>query len=58
MIVTDRDPKFISAFWRHFSREVGMKLRFNTAFHFQTDGKMERVNGILKPYLRNMVGPN
>ena len=50
-----KDPNFTSAFWRHFSREVGMKLRFSTTFHSQTDGKTERVNEVLKQYLRNLV---
>lgn len=40
----------------HFSKEVGMKLRFSTALHSQMDGKTERVNGVLKQYLRNLVG--
>ena len=51
----DRDPKFTSAFWRQFSREVGMKLRFSTAFYSQMDGKMEHVNGVSNQYLRNLV---
>jgi len=54
--VWDGDPKFTSAFWMHFSRKVGMKLRFSTAFHSQMDGKTELVNGVLKQYLRNLVG--
>ena len=33
-----------------------MKLRFSTALRSQMDGKTERVNGILKQYLRNLVG--
>ena len=52
----DQDPKFTSAFPMHFSKEVGMKLRFSTALHSQMDGKTERVNGVLKQYLRNLVG--
>ena len=50
MIVLDGVPKFTSAFSMHFSQEVRMKLRFSTAFHCQTDGKTERVNGFLKQY--------
>ena len=50
------NPKSTSAFWRHFSKKVRMKLKFGTAFHSQTDGKIERVNGVLKQNLRTLVG--
>jgi hypothetical protein len=33
-----------------------MKLRFSTTLHSQMNGKSERVNGVLKQYLRNLVG--
>jgi hypothetical protein len=56
VIVLDRVPKFTNAFWMHFTRKVGMKAKFSTAFHFQMIGKTERVNGILNQYSRNLVG--
>ena len=32
-----------------------MELRFSMASHSQTVGEMERVNGVLNQYLRNLV---
>jgi hypothetical protein len=51
----DWDPKFISASWRHFVREVGTKLTINIAFHLQIDGQIKWENGVLNQYLRNFV---
>jgi hypothetical protein len=31
VIVSDQDPKFTNAFWMHFARKVGKKLRFRMA---------------------------
>ena len=55
LIVSDQDPKFTNAFSMHFSKEVAMKLRFSKALHSQMNGNTERVNGVLKQYLRNLV---
>ena len=43
-IILDRDSHFFSRFWQSLQKEIGMKLKFNTAFHSQTDGQSEWTN--------------
>ena len=53
-IVSDRDPRFQSRFWRSLSEAIGTKLQLSTA-HPQTDGQSERTIQILKDMLRTCV---
>ncbi len=57
-IVSDRDPKFTSKFWRELHRLMGIKLLMSTAFHPQTDGTSERMVRTVSQILRAMVQPD
>jgi transposase InsO family protein len=57
-IVSDRDTKFTSNFWRGLFKGFGTNLNFSTAYHPQTDGQIERVNQIIEDMLRMYVMDN
>jgi transposase InsO family protein len=54
-IVSDRDTKFTSNFWRGLFKGFGTNLNFRTMCLPQTDGKTERVNRIIEDMLRMYV---
>ena len=58
IIVSDRDPKFISHFWRSLNQLFGIELALSTANHAQTDGQTERTNRTLEQLLRTYVNSN
>ena len=52
-IVTDRDPRFTSAFWTSFFELLGTKLQMSTTARLETDGQTESVNRVLEDIFRS-----
>ena len=58
VLISDRDPRFSSRFWRSLFDLLGTQIRMSTAFHPQTDGQSERMIQTLENFLRPYVERN
>jgi hypothetical protein len=54
-IVSDRDTRFVSKFWKDLQRELGTRVNLSTAYHPQSDGQSERTIQTLEDMLRTCV---
>jgi hypothetical protein len=55
VMISDRDPKFTSDFWRSLFSMMGSKLALSTAHHPQTDGLAERAIQTVEDMLRRYI---
>nr|GFA19603.1 DNA/RNA polymerases superfamily protein [Tanacetum cinerariifolium] len=54
-IISDRDSKFTSRFWRSLQEALGTRLDMSTAYHPETNGQSERTIQTLEDMLRACV---
>nr|GFB51990.1 putative reverse transcriptase domain-containing protein [Tanacetum cinerariifolium] len=52
LIISDRDPRFTSNFWRSFQNALGTRLDMSTSYHPETDGQSGRTIQTLEDMLR------
>ena len=51
-IVSNRDTRYLSHFWKSLQQAFGTTLLYSTSFHPMTDGQTERVIQVLEDMLR------
>nr|GEZ44285.1 putative reverse transcriptase domain-containing protein [Tanacetum cinerariifolium] len=51
-IISDRNPRFASNYWRSLQSAIGTRLDMSTAYHPETDGQSERTIQTLEDMLR------
>ena len=54
-IISDRDTRYTSHFWKSFQQSLGTRFNFSTSYHPQTDGQSERTIQTLEDMLRMCV---
>ena len=55
VIISDRDVRFTSRFWRELWRILGTDLRMGSGFHPESSGQVEKFNQLLEQTLRCTV---
>ena len=58
VLVSDRDPRFISNFWKALCKCLSTNLNMSTSHHPQTDGQTERANRTIEDMLRAYEAPH
>jgi hypothetical protein len=53
IIVSDRDPQFVSLVWKSVCKALKIDVKLSTAFHFETNEQSEIANQKMKRYLKS-----
>ena len=54
-IVNDRGGQMTSTLWRRLCERYGIKVKFSSAHHPETDGQTKNANKVMKNYLRAYI---
>ena len=57
-IISNWNAKFLSNFWTTLWKKVGIKLKYSTTCHPQTDGQTEVTNWTLGTLLKALIKPH
>ena len=55
VIISDRDPRFVSKFWKEMLSLLGTDLRFSIFFHIEIDGQSKVTIHVLENSLRPYI---
>ena len=55
VLISDRDPRFSSKFWKELWRLLGKNLLMGSGFHPESSGQVERFNQLLEHVFRCTV---
>ncbi len=53
--VSDRDTQFTFDVWKHMCKMLKIDVKLSTTYHSEIDDQIERVNAVMKHYLRVFV---
>ncbi|MCO5600095.1 hypothetical protein L7F22_054203 [Adiantum nelumboides] len=54
-IISDRDPRFTSLFWKAIWENIGISLQFLSSFHPQTDGQSDIADSMVLDLLTSYI---
>ncbi len=53
--MSDRDTQFIFNVWKHICKMLKIDAKLSTTYHFEIDDQIEKVNAVMKHYLRVFI---